>query len=314
VLKWFERGRLWTSPQEARGPAPSPSGPPDRRGKDGGRVAPIAIRATGSRRTRSPGPEGTTTGEGRRRPIVHALTVQRCRPRDERPRDDRGPGAPRRPWQPKTDPRAPRRRQENGPIARGDPSPIRRVATSRGAPNRPAVDSRPAVAAQTPGQRAGRPAMAAKADGRSGRTTVAVKADRLGRAASVEAEAARRRSGTRVGPCGQAAVAAQTGADPTNVPGRQSQKAAIDRGGPSRRRPGRQALAAQTAERRATSRGGPSRGPRRQAVAAKASRAHPTGRGGPSLRRRRPENLADPSPITHLRGSPGGPSRMEERV
>ena len=34
VLKWFERGRLWASPEEARGPAPSPSGPQDRRGKE----------------------------------------------------------------------------------------------------------------------------------------------------------------------------------------------------------------------------------------------------------------------------------------
>ena len=34
VLKWFERGRLWASPEEARGPAPSPTGPPDRRGKE----------------------------------------------------------------------------------------------------------------------------------------------------------------------------------------------------------------------------------------------------------------------------------------
>ena len=33
VLKWFERGRLWASPEEARGPAPSPTGPQDRRGQ-----------------------------------------------------------------------------------------------------------------------------------------------------------------------------------------------------------------------------------------------------------------------------------------
>ena len=137
----------------------------------------------------------------------------------------------------------------------------------------------------SPRQRAGRPALAAKAVGRSGRPTVAAKADRLGRAASVEAEAAVRRSGTRTGPCGQAAVAAQAGS-PRQRPGLRSQKAAIDRGGPS------------PLGIAATSPGGPS-----------LLATSPTGRGGPS----RPATGADkpwrPKPSGDAATGRGGPSR-----
>ena len=298
VLKWFERGRLWASPEEARGPAPSPTGPQDRRGKEwrpGGAHRDPRDRF---KKDKKPGARGHDDRGGP--PPTDRPRADR--PRDERPRDDRGPGAPRRPWQPKTDPRAHApggRRTDRSPVATQARSGAWRQAVAAKTARQWTV--RPAVAAQAPGQRAGRPALAAKAVGRSGRPTVAVKADRFGRAASVEAEAAVRRSGTRTGPCGQAAVAAQAGVAPTNVPGRRSQKAAIDRGGPS------------PLGIAATSHGGPS-----------LPAASPTGRGGPSLRATAPKNPGGPSlggprreavaaqaRSRDLATSPGGPSRME---
>ena len=231
-------------------------------------MAPIAIRVTGSRRTRSPAPEGTTTGEGRRRPIVHALTVHVTSARVtivDRVRPG-GRGSPR----PTRAPRA--RRQANGPIARGDPSPIRPRGDK---PWRP----KPPGSGQSDRPWRPKPPGSGPADGRGGqsrraigRPTVAAKADRLGRAASVEAEAAVRRGGTRTGSGGQAAVATQAGSPrPTCLDSE------------ARRR--RSTVAAQAPWAiAATSHGGPS-----------LPGDNPTGRGGPSLPATAPKNPGGPS-------------------
>ena len=256
VLKWFERGRLWASPEEARGPAPSPAGPPERRGKEwrpGGAHRDPRDRF---KKDKKPGARGHDDRGGP--PPTDRPRADR--PRDERPRDDRGPGAPRRPWQPKADPRAARpaagERTDRPWRPKPDQAAWRQAVAAKTARRR-AV--RPAVAAQTPGS--GRPtgpggqsrrAIGATDRGGQSRPTRAssVRGSRSRRLAQRDTDRARRASG-RGNPSRLA---------PINVPGLRSQKAATDRGGPS------------PLGIAATSHGGPSLpGHNRPAVAAQAS-------------------------------------------
>ncbi len=114
VLKWFERGRLWASPQEARGPAPSPAGRPERRGKE---WRPGGAHRDPRDRFKKPKTPGDRGRDDRRAQGPPTDRPRDDRPRDERPREERGKDAPRRPWQPRADPRAARPKPDQ---ARGD--------------------------------------------------------------------------------------------------------------------------------------------------------------------------------------------------
>ncbi len=162
-------------------------------------MARIAIRVIGSRRTRSPAPEGTTTGEGRRRPIVHEVIVRvtsarvtiadRARPGGRgSPRPTRARTRPEagertdRPWRPKPD------------QARGD-KPWRPKPPGSGQSDRPWRPKPPGSGPATgPG---GQSRRAIRATDRGGQS-------RPTRASSVRgSRSRRRRSGTRTGPAGK---------------------------------------------------------------------------------------------------------------
>ena len=194
VLKWFERGRLWASPEEARGPAPAFGGPPERRGKD--------WRPGGAHR--DPRDRFKKDKPGARGHGDRGGPGPTDRPRDERTGDDRGAGAPGRPWQPRPDPRAAR------PPAAG-----RADRPWRPKSERPGGDKawRPKPAGGGHSDRPWRP----KPSGDSRRPALAPEADGLGRPASVEAEAAVRCWRARTGPGWQASVATKIGSPRSTV-------------------------------------------------------------------------------------------------
>ncbi len=215
VLKWFERGRLWASPEEARGPRASarrPAGTP-RQGVAARWRAPRSARpfqeGQEARRQRARRPRWA-----RRRPIVHVTSEPVTIAELVRP-DGRGSPGPTRARRD--------RRQASGPIARGGPS---RTRPGGDKPWRP----KPAGGGQS--DRPWRP----KPSGDRGDRPWRPKPTGSGEQRPWKPKPPSGAGGHGPGPAGKRPWQPKP-ARPDQRPGRRSQKAAIGRGGPSPGRP-----------------------------------------------------------------------------